>query len=218
MERKFSVIIPTLHRCDDVLSLLLLNLYNDPAVSEIIIIDNKGVDNFRDLPKNSKLIVYPTEENLYVNPSWNLGVSLSKEDYIAIINDDITIPEGIFTAISEIPLENVGILGAHHPSIQQLEKPQRFTINEFVLTNLPIRTWGYGVLMVMAKKNYFIIPEEMLVWCGDDYLFHKNRVADRNNGAFVFPVQTKMSMTSDDKMFDKIKENDIKIYEQKYKI
>jgi hypothetical protein len=58
----------------------------------------------------------------------------------------------------------------------------------------------------------------MLVWCGDDYLFHQNKLVGKQNYVLISPIQTKMSTTSDDPVFDKVKEKDLEMYNSKYKI
>jgi GT2 family glycosyltransferase len=219
MEKKFSVIIPTMFRCIDITNELLANLYEDPFVSEVILIDNTENDsNVSKILFNDKLQIHSQNKNIYVNPAWNLGVSIAKEDYIAIINDDVTVPEHIFTGLSQANMETMGVIGACHPSIQQVESPKRFIINDFNLVDIPERTWGFGIFMVMYKNHYVTIPEEMKVWCGDDYLYHQNRIAGRLNYLMTFPIQTKMSATSDDPAFDEIKNKDVEIYNTKYKV
>lgn len=214
MEKKFSVIIPTLFRCVDIMNNLLANLYSDPAVSEVIIIDNTDfIDYTPKMEFHAKTQMYSAGKNLYVNPSWNYGVELAKEDYIAILNDDITIPEGLFGSIAQVDLKALGIIGACHPAIQQVDNPQRFTVEQAELVPSHERTWGYGIFMAMHKGNYFPIPEEILIWCGDDILYHQNRLAGRQNYWLWAPIQTKMSTTSDDKQFDDIKNNDVILYE-----
>ena len=217
MEREFSVIIPTMFRCPDITNLLLASLQRDIAVKEIIIIDNtdEGTATFSDSYKLKYVRQY---KNIYVNPAWNAGVREAKEEYIALVNDDITLPEQVFSAISGIPFENSGIIGTSHPHIDQVEAPARFRIINFDIAATSIRTWGWGIFMVMAKKHYIEIPDDMKIWCGDDFLFHQNKKFGRVNGLFGFPIQTKMSTTSDDPVFEELKQNDIKMYESKYKI
>ena len=120
MERKFSVIIPTLFKCQSILNELLESLYEDDAVSEIILIDNTVFeDPIPTIKFHNKMTMYSAGKNLYVNPSWNYGVSLAKEEYIAILNDDITIPNNLFTVLCQADLKEIGIIGACHPMIQQ---------------------------------------------------------------------------------------------------
>lgn len=214
MEKRFSVIIPTLFRCVDIMNNLLDSLYDDPAVSEVIIIDNTDFIDYTPTMKfHSKTQMYSAGKNIYVNPAWNMGVDRAKEDYIAILNDDITIPEGLFGSIAQVDLKAMGVIGACHPLIQQVEKPQRFAVEQAELVPSHERTWGYGIFMAMHKDHYFPIPEDILVWCGDDIVYHRNRLEGRQNFWLGAPIQTRMSATSNDKQFDEIKQNDVILYE-----
>jgi hypothetical protein len=206
-------------RCVEITNLLLLNLFEDPAVSEVILMDNSGNQELNpDILVHPKMKVYHQEKNIYVNPAWNLGVSLTSEDLIGILNDDITVPEKIFSIISQAPFENLGIMGAAFPEIHQVEKPSRFECSEVNAYGLSTRPWGFGIFMAMHKKNYIEIPEDMLVWCGDDYLFHQNAKLGKTNCIGMFRIETKMSSTSDDSIFDDIKNKDLEVYNSKYKI
>ena len=219
MERKFSIIIPTMFRRVDILDQLLQNLYQDPMVEEVILINNCNLtESIPVIPLNSKLLIVSRGRNLYVNPSWNLGVKLSTQDHIAILNDDITISDKLFTGVCQLDFDNIGILGACHPAIEEIENPTRFSVPSFEILGARIRPWGFGIFMAMKKSNYVQIPEEMLIWCGDDYLFHNIASKGKINTLLVAPIKTKMSATSDDKIFDDIKNRDVELYNSKYKI
>lgn len=219
MENKFSVIIPTLFRCPSITSELLHTLYEDDAVSEVILIDNTVFhDPIPNIPFHSKLVMHSSGKNLYVNPSWNYGTELAKESLIAILNDDIVISNNLFSILSTVNFKEIGIIGACHPMIQQEENPKRFENLDVAILSLNFRSWGFGVFMAMHKDTYIKIPEDMLVWCGDDYLFNQIMNKGKENYVLYAPIKTKMSTTSDDKIFDDIKQNDIVLYETKYKI
>jgi glycosyltransferase involved in cell wall biosynthesis len=219
MERKFSVIIPTMFYRSDILCELLETLYADTSVYQVIVINNLELGSIiPKLPINDKLLMCSKGRNLYVNPSWNLGVTLASEDYIALLNDDIVIPDKLFTGVSQIDFDSIGILGACHPMIEQVENPKKFAVPSFELMMARIRPWGFGIFMAMKKSTYKMIPEEMLIWCGDDYLFHQTALSGKPNVLIGCPIKTKMSATSDNPIFDNIKNNDKEIYETKYKI
>ena len=81
-----SYIIPTLWKSDSIYDTInqFMRLKDDKA--ELIIIDNTNSSNhFPD----KRIKVCKMEENQYVNPSWNIGVDLSNNNQVAIINDDI---------------------------------------------------------------------------------------------------------------------------------
>ena len=203
----------------DILSQLLENLYQDPMVEEIILINNCDLsDTIPKIPLNSKLLIVSKGKNLYVNPSWNLGVTLSSQDHIAILNDDILVPDKLFTGVCQLDFDQVGILGACHPAIEETSTFTKFSVPSFEVCGVGIRTWGFGIFMAMKKVHYVKIPEDLLIWCGDDYLFHSIAAKGKMNALLIAPIKTKMSATSDDKIFDAIKNNDVELYNSKYKI
>lgn len=228
VNRKFSVIIPTMLRCVEITNKLLASLYEDDVVSEVIIIDNAskkglGVNYVDPLTYTSRLLYNKKTKynvpghNLYVNPSWNLGVSLAKEEYIAILNDDITVPERVFSTLSTLSFEDFGVIGAGEEWILETESPSRFTVKRFSVLQAPIRNNGFGLFMAMHKSRYTTCPDEIKIWYSDDLQFHANRVAGYPNGIFTFPIMTKMSATSGDDAFKAIKENDGELYRE-YKL
>lgn len=220
MERQFSIIIPTMYKCPGILIQLVHSLVEDPAVAEIIIIENtkKGYRPSILNVLSDKIVILHQEKNMYVNPSWNIGVANSTKNYIGIINDDITIPEKIFSQLSTVAIEDMGVIGACDFLIQEVEYPKRFTTRYSIATATNDRTWGYGIIMVMHKNNYHIIPEELLIWAGDDYLFHQNIARGKQNLMLLAPIQTNMSATSGNSEFEDIKNKDVIIYESTYKI
>ena len=75
MENKYSIIIPTMWRSE--LIHQMLPLYDrSEYVGEVIIIDNDP-SKMPDLSQFEKVRHYAMKENIYVNPAWNLGVSLA---------------------------------------------------------------------------------------------------------------------------------------------
>ena len=89
--KKVTVVIPTLQKNKIILSNLIRSLDSDEFVDEIILIDN-SLQGFKGNSKKLKVIM--PDKNLYVNPSWNLGVKLAKNEIIALLNDDFIIPQG----------------------------------------------------------------------------------------------------------------------------
>ena len=87
--KKISVVIPTLERDVETLNNLVSTLVNDAMVDEILIIDN-SLQNYSF--NNEKVRVIVPQENLFVNPSWNLGVREARNEYVCLANDDIRIP------------------------------------------------------------------------------------------------------------------------------
>ncbi len=111
----FSIVIPTLQKDTKILKMLLDELSQDQTVGEIILIDN-SLQGFE--YNSDKLRIIIPNENLFVNPSWNLGVEKAKFDYVGILNDDILLPKNLVSDVySFLQGENIGLVGIDKKSI-----------------------------------------------------------------------------------------------------
>jgi hypothetical protein len=66
--------------------------------------------------------------------------------------------------------------------------------------------WGWGCFIMLHKKYWIDIPENIKIWYGDNFIKEKNphpKAVLRN-----FRVETEMSTTSDEKQWDEIKQQD----------
>jgi hypothetical protein len=58
------------------------------------------------------------------------------------------------------------------------------------------RNGGFGCAMFIHKENYTPIPTEMKIWCGDDWLFVKNRNRRKQNYKITgFKIEGEVSGT-----------------------
>ena len=178
-----SVVMPTMWRNNKTIRLLdSLNL--DPNVSEIILIDNDVKSKNIDLSNFSKIKYIPQAENIYVNPAWNLGVSLCKSEIICIANDDIYFDSN---TVTQYVLDNAQDLGSfglnmhtrNRSSIGNLSKKELRTRSEI---SSAIVGSGFGMLMFVKKSNWKPIPEELKIWYGDNW------IANTNGRAFILSM------------------------------
>ena len=213
---KVSAIIPTLWKAKEFLDHLVDVLIEDESVGEIIIIDNAHADFSYD---NEKVFILRQEENLYVNPSWNLGIEESQYDKFIILNDDIIIPYNFIFQLQYLLTEDKGIVGTDRKSIIKedsfKDESVTFLDRKIALKPLNKRTWGFGIVMAGHKKSYYKIPENIRVWYGDDYLVNMNIDAGKINYVIDdLPIFTKMSTTSDLEEFNEIKDIDKLMYDR----
>lgn len=209
--KKLSVIIPTLQKNTDLLNNLIKTLDRDTSVSEIILIDNscKGV-NF----KVEKLRLIMPKENLFVNPSWNLAVEEAKEEYIAILNDDITIPDDFCKDVIENMNENMGIVGFHRDFVENIPQvmPQPLK-SQLTLEKTNGRCEFFGVAMFFPRTAYIKIPDDIKIFFGDDWIFCQCKKNHRQN--YLISNQKIYhygSLSSNDKKLNLYSENDGKLY------
>ena len=213
---KVSAIIPTLWRAKDFTDHLVNVLVEDKSVGEIIIIDNAPTDFFY---RSDKVVTFWAEKNLYVNPSWNLGIDESSYDKFIIFNDDIIIPYNFVSQLESFLTEDKGIIGIDAPSVIKVPSfdGENITFLDRKIELKPItnRDWGFGIVMAGHRKSYYKIPENLRVWYGDDYLTQMNSEEGKVNYVIDdIPIFTRMSATSDLEEFNEIKNVDTLMYDR----
>jgi hypothetical protein len=197
---KFSVVIPTLWKSDRTKK-LLSDLNECEYVDEIIVIDNE-YDGYQDT-KVEKIRFVSLGGNIYVNPAWNKGIELSKNECIALINDDINFNPNIFEVISEDILNQFGIIGMGEGNYKSVNIEGDPILEVW---QPGVNDWGWGCFIMLNKKDWIDIPDNIKIWYGDNFIKDVNpspKSVLRN-----FRVDTEMSTTSDEKEWDEIKKED----------
>jgi hypothetical protein len=198
---KYSVIIPTLWKSNRT-DKLLKDLEECRYVDEIIIIDNASI--YKTDRTIDKIRMISFGENIYVNPAWNLGIKVAKNDLVALINDDINFNTNVFGVIDENILNQFGIVGMGEDNYkEQIDE----TKGPYLDVWKPgVNDWGWGCFIMLNKKDWINIPENIKIWYGDNIIKDVNpspKACLRN-----FKVETEMSTTSDEKEWDDVKKKD----------
>lgn len=193
----FSVVIPTMWRYSPFLE-FLEKLHNEILVEEIIIINN----DVRNTPSTNilslpKIKLQNLDSNIYVNPAWNLGVKLSRNKKICIMNDDIIYDLNIFNLINPLLDPSVGLMGLiskvdrHHNIINENSQVKFEQIPFYTTEGLWYIPWhlipqygyefpyGIGQLMFVHKDNWYDIPSELKVFCGDCFIYDTQQLSGR---------------------------------------
>lgn len=158
---KWSVIIPTLWKSSRIHK-LLIDLNECKQVGEVILIDNAwGEPVILDKVKHYRL-----RENIFVNPAWNLGVTLANYDHIALINDDVNFDTSIFEWLIG---KDYGTCG------MAFENYNIHTNRTYQLFDLKERPYGWGCLIFTTKSDYNAIDERLKIACGDDWLIKHSK-------------------------------------------
>jgi hypothetical protein len=179
---------------------LLKDLEDCIYVDEIIIIDNASIyETDRTI---GKIRMVSKGENIYVNPAWNLGIKIAKNDLVALVNDDINFDTTIFGVITKDILSEFGIIGQSefNYKVNNSDEPilEKWTGN--------VRDWGWGCLIMFDKNSWIDIPDDIKIWYGDDYIFKCN--PSTKSTLKNFNIETEMSTTSDEKEWDERKKED----------
>ena len=213
---KVSAIIPTLWKAKEFTDHLVDVLIEDESVGEIIIIDNAPADFSYD---NEKVVILRQEENIYVNPSWNLGIEESDYDKFIILNDDIIIPYNFVSQLESMLTPDKGVIGIDERGVITIPKFDSknitFLDRKIDLKPLKKRSWGFGITLAGHRKSYYKIPENIRIWYGDDYLVQMNSNHSKTNYIVDdLPIFTMMSATSDLEEFEDIKNIDHLMYDR----
>jgi hypothetical protein len=195
-----SVIVLTLWVNPEITISLIQSLQESKYIDQIILIENKVLN--QDL-NFSKLERHQQEENIYVNPAWNLGVMLSKNNKLLIINDDIHFDDNLVKlALPYISPEN-GMIGIKTYEGSPTDKKEMAKIN----TSLFHQPY-YGSLFFIHKDSYNFIPENIKIFCGDLYLYY---LSLKQNWIITgFYYNREGSLTTNKEIFNFIKLEDIK--------
>lgn len=203
MRERFSVIIPTLQR-SPLLEEMLSRYLEHPLVGEVIVINNAPAPLSH---THEKLRVLQQDENIFVNPAWNLGATEAVFPLLAIANDDLSFDLQILDKASDwLSTRAWGMIGPHENCFDP-----RTPIGSRLRPTF-LRDSGFGTLMMMRKENYVSIPENLLVWFGDDFLFNSQKLRNATfSGLFI---ETPMSVSSGDAAFNPLRDSDAANYVQ----
>ena len=181
----FSVIIPTMWRSEKILSSVSDFLKCD-LISEIIIINNNVGHELEIDFDSSKIKLLNQKENIYVNPSWNLGVETSINEHLLFVNDDVYIEDSC-TLIKMFLDYDFDLIGfdKNNSNVNTV-----FEIKDH--SGGSPRFPQYNTWFYMKKNKYVFIPDNILIWCGDGIQYTVNE----NRGVFTVPkVDFEMSKT-----------------------
>lgn len=168
-----SVVIPTLWRYEPFCDFLAQTCAHD-HVHDVIIVDNcRSHRPTHSSLNHSKVTLLDFGENLFVNPSWNVGVYHAQSDIICLQNDDLTFDCKVYQKVSEFVQPHMGLV-----SLSSL--PATGTQIEFEHWQGQ-NMFGCGQLMFFHRSRFCQIDPELLVYCGDNWLFdHMHETSGQN--------------------------------------
>jgi hypothetical protein len=166
----FSVVFPTMWRIKETVQ-DLRHLEQCNFIGEIILINNSIKDTPPDFDVSffSKIIEVRPPQNLYINPSWNLGIRMSKFDKIMIKSDDtfFDYEKSLFAISQELNNED-SLIGTYLEHNNFKIKTTNET--EVIFTEVSKRNLGFGCSMFLNKQSFVPINDKLLIWYGDDFM------------------------------------------------
>ena len=175
-----DIVIPTLMRSDkDVFEYSLSEANASSKIKQIFVIDNTTDKLFKcDLPK---VQILNHNENMYVNPAWNLGVNLSDSDNVIIMNDDIACCKENYDYVDEIlNTGDCGLCSINSIRIETLreyiekQKEMYYEIKTNEVFGNPDNNktgWFFGI----KRKLWKNIPPSIKIIYGDDLIYMRIR-------------------------------------------
>ena len=140
--------------------------------AELIIIDNTHSDFYDNDPR---ITIVKCTNNIFVNPAWNIGVKLARNNYICLLNDDIyfnyvNLFNNFERFIDQNP--NLGLIGFNENSrVRDNSNILNKDDDELILVDTTgIVPFAYGCCMFLKKEDYFDIYEECKIFYGDTIL------------------------------------------------
>lgn len=204
MESRASVIIPTIWR-SPYLRFLLMVLQKEERVDEIVLIDNAPKDRGFDINKYSKVLLIEEENNTYVNPAWNKGVRLAKNEQIVVCNDDlVTDITVMLDAFEQIECDFLGL--SHNSWTGKAFEEGKLREGHCIGK-------GWGCLFTFRKENWKPIPEDLKIYSGDKYLAQGSV-----NYQVDVPIIGSIGKSSKSREMESIRKLDMKTFARKYKI
>lgn len=163
-------------------------------------------------------IIIPSE-NLFVNPSWDLGVKEAKNDIIALLNDDIIIPDNFCSTVVNKMTPDMGIVGMNVNFVhEQFDYNKTPTINtNLVLKKIRYRCPAFGIAIFFFKSSYSEIPNDMKIYYGDDWIFLNAQKMHKTNYCITNQTIYHLgSLSSGATKFNSICKKDKRIFKHTY--
>lgn len=183
-----QLVIPTLWRPTRLVT-ALENYLHCPGVERVIVIDNDPANQpeaVQELERHPRLLLLHQSENLYVNPSWNLGMAQISGDatLVGLVNDDINIPSPVLEQLlAQAPPSGtvVGLLPAHEPDTGGTSESSNPESSPFALEPFPYRQdlsigtqcRGFGSALFLRRGDYVPVPTNLKIWFGDDWILRQ---------------------------------------------
>lgn len=188
-----SVIVPTMWAYQPFLN-FLENLVELNCVGEVIIINNCVEDTpTHKALMHEKVKMHNMPRNTYVNPAWNLGASLSNNDILCFLSDDVLVDLRAFQEANKFVTKDIGVLGFGYTNeLFFLHASKEITTTDSgaitITGDIVIKEesqhaqiGGNGSLFFLHKENYIPIPNQFLISGGDSWLYEVQKIKGRNN-------------------------------------
>lgn len=141
---------------------------------EITIVDQGSsevgtIEYLENIPSEYEIDVIFNAKNEPVNKMWNWFHQKHDEDLLCYLNNDVRIPPNFISDTIKVfeKEDKVGIVAhaTNHPNYQNILPELKYVV---VPKFINMQGWDYTI----RKECFSPIPEELKIYCGDDYLYN----------------------------------------------
>lgn len=165
-----DLVIPTMWKCPTFYNEMLESYSNNNNIRSILLINNNKNDTPKNLFLNGKIKIITPNENIFVGPSWNIGVENCNSKIIGILNDDLIVDTSVFDFISGLNFDDIDIIGNDFYSNDLETNIKKFSHDK--TKPLGEQCFGFGSCFFIKKEKYKNIPNDFTVLYTDDFLVH----------------------------------------------
>jgi GT2 family glycosyltransferase len=225
-----DVIIPTLFRGPiPFLMYTLKELEGSDLVDNIFIIDNS--EKPLTIGFGDKVTVKKQEKNIYVNPSWNLGMSIPSDNkYFLIMNDDILCKGSVLTDLYKAleQFDDIGIATCHTHVDQFPDSDYNLVVDAYDKHNktgpIKIQDFRYGQrigwFMFGRRTAWRTITDDLKIFYGDDIIYRTSSMLGFRNVCLesnIIAHQQSSTLNSERETFNPVADIDHKRWREEYK-
>lgn len=176
-----TVVIPTLFYVHEDIFRYSIDQYNKCLlVEKIIVIDNTLEDHSSFFSDFEKVKYIKPNNNMFVNPAWNLGAEMCKSTYLLLVNDDILCKADILIDCYYILDNNldIGLITCNTIDNNVADTP--LSIDDYHRLDNSKQPIEFRQLKLIERQGWFMfmrhilwenIPYELKIFFGDDFIY-----------------------------------------------
>jgi FkbM family methyltransferase len=178
--KKYSIVVPTMWKCNDVFLPFIDQLCACDLVDDIIIINNNRDHKPDHDFSNPKIRMFDFGKNIFVNPAWNFGVKISKNERVCIVNDDVRYDLAVLEKLYDVLIPENGVFGLC-PGVSDFSQIPVTDKSIDIIEWAGQHTYGFGCLMWINKKSWIDIPAGLDIYYGDNFIFDIQLLQGKKN-------------------------------------
>jgi GT2 family glycosyltransferase len=215
-----SVVIPVYNAVDHLKNTLVSLFANTDNLTDLVLVDDYSNEETKQflgsirMAEQVTLTITHNPAHLWTNYSWDVGVTMTDGDYIAVLNSDIVVSphwdtylmDALKTVTIACPMEKInGNLTRLDPNIEKID-PEMIKGACFMFKRQDLR-------------NLFPIPEYLLHYCGDLVLANRARAikgVSFSIDAYIEHAVSQSGRLIDPKIYNQVTHEDVKLYQEHF--